>query len=95
MAAQVTDNAARHRFEMQEGEATAIIAYRQAGPGRIDMLHTEVPESLSGQGVGSRLVQGALDLARADGLKVVPSCSFVAAYIKRHPEYADLVAERG
>jgi hypothetical protein len=55
-------------------------------------VHTEVPEALSGQGVGSRLVRGALDLIRAEGLMVVPSCSFVAAWIGKHPDYADLVA---
>ena len=49
------------------------------------LLHTEVPEALSGQGVGSKLVRGTLDAVRGDGAKVVPRCEFVAAYIERHP----------
>ena len=55
-------------------------------------MHTEVPKRLEGRGIGSQLVAGALDIARAQGLTVVPRCSFVKAYIKRHPAYADLLA---
>ena len=54
-------------------------------------IHTEVPEALSGKGVGSKLVAGALTQVRADGLKVVAECSFVRTYLARHPEYADLL----
>ena len=95
MTAQVTDNTARHRFELDVDGTTAVIVYRPAGDGVLELVHTEVPESLSGQGVGSRLVKGALDMIRARGTRVIPSCSFVAAYIQRHPEYADMVAARG
>ena len=95
MAGQVTDHRERHRFEMEEGGTTAIIAYRRLGDGAIELVHTEVPEELSGQGVGSRLVRGALDLIRAEGLRVIPSCSFVAAWIGKHPDYAEMVAEAG
>lgn len=56
--------------------------------------HTEVPAALEGRGVGSRLVEAALDHVRALGAGVIPSCPFVAAYIRRHPEQADLVPER-
>ncbi len=54
-----------------------------------------MPEALSGQGVGSKLVRGVLDALRAEGAKVVPRCEFVAAYIARHPEYRDLLADEG
>ncbi|HEX7775877.1 MAG TPA: GNAT family N-acetyltransferase, partial [Parvibaculum sp.] len=54
---------------------------------------TVVPEELGGKGVGSRLAKGALDAVRAEGLKVVPQCPFIAAYIKKHPEYQPLVIE--
>ena len=50
------------------------------------------PPAIEGHGVGSKLVRGALDAARDQGLRVVPQCPFVAAYIKRHPEYEDLLA---
>ncbi len=88
MADAVTDNQEENRFEM--AGTGALIVYQRL-PGRIDLVHTKVPEALSGQGVGSRLVKGALDLIRAEGLRVVPSCPFVAAFIERHPRYRSLV----
>ena len=91
---QVEDNPAASRFEMGSGDSTAFVEYRRAGD-RIALLHTEVPEALSGKGVGSKLVSGTLDAVRAEGLKVVPRCEFVAAYIERHPEYRDLLANEG
>jgi predicted GNAT family acetyltransferase len=92
MTGDVTDNRHHSRFEMEVGaEDPAIIAYERHGP-RIVLTHTVVPEAASGQGVGSRLVRGALALVRQEGLQVVPRCSFVAAYIERHPEERDLLA---
>ena len=91
---QVTDNPATSRFEMTSGDSTAFVEYRRAGA-RIALLHTEVPEALSGQGVGSKLVRGVPEALRAEGSKVVPRCGFVAACIKRHPEYRDLLADEG
>ena len=92
---EVKDNPATSRFEMASGGAVAFVEYGATGDGRIVLLHTEVPEALSGQGVGSKLVRGTLDAVRAEGLKVVPRCEFVAAYIGRHPEYRDMVADEG
>jgi predicted GNAT family acetyltransferase len=51
----------------------------------------EVPPELGGKGIGSKLIKGALDQARAEGLKVVAQCPFVKAYIEKHNEYADLL----
>ncbi len=92
---EVTDNPARSRFEMASGGAVAFVGYRREGGDHIVLTHTEVPEALSGQGVGSKLVRGVLDTLRAEGAKVVPRCEFVAAYVERHPEYRDLVADKG
>ncbi len=89
---EVRDNPATSRFEMASGDAVAFAEYRRAGD-RIVLVHTEVPEALSGQGVGSKLVRGTLDAVRAEGSKVVPRCGFVAAHIERHPEYRDLLAD--
>jgi uncharacterized protein len=88
----VKDNPAKGRFEMTSGDVLAVIEYRRADD-RIVLTHTEVPDVLAGQGVGSRLVRGVLDTMRAEGTKVVPRCEFVAAFIARHPEYQDLVAQ--
>ncbi|EWY37170.1 hypothetical protein N825_21525 [Skermanella stibiiresistens SB22] len=57
----------------------------------IVLVHTEVPDALSGHGVGSKLVRGTLDDIRRRGLKVVPSCTFVRGFLDKHPEYQDLV----
>ena len=88
----VSDNPAMSRFEMTSGGAIAFVEYRRAGD-RVVLTHTEVPETLSGQGVGSKLVSGVLDKIRSEGRTVVAECEFVAAFIKRHPGYQSLVAE--
>ena len=90
--AEVTDNRAESRFELETEGGTAIAAYRRSEGGRIVFTHTEVPAELEGQGIGSALIRGALDQVRAEGLKVVPACSFVRAWIERHPEAQDLLA---
>ncbi len=92
---EVKDNQAASRFEMASGGAVAFVEYERAGGGRIALLHTEVPEALSGQGIGSKLARGVLDALRAEGAKIVPRCEFVAAYVERHPEYRDMVADEG
>jgi len=86
----VRDNKAQHRFEMGAGDDAAV-AYYSLAPGVITLTHTEVPTALRGQGIASRLTRGVLEAARAQGLKVVPRCSFVAAFMSRHPEFNDLL----
>jgi predicted GNAT family acetyltransferase len=86
----VVDNRARRRFEAAVGADLAIAAYERA-EGQIIFVHTEGPPALRGHGVAEKLVQAALDTARAEGLAVVPQCPFVAAFIRRHPAYQDLV----
>lgn len=86
----VRDNPGESRFEARLGGQLAVSEYKLSGE-TIVFTHTEVPESLEGQGVGSALVRGALDHAREQGYGVAPICPFVAAYIRRHQEYQDLV----
>jgi len=86
----VIDNKAHHRFELVvEGHLAA--AYYKVEGNVITFIHTEVPLELGGKGVGSKLVQGALDQVRAAGMKVIPICPFVKAWIGKHPEYKDLL----
>jgi predicted GNAT family acetyltransferase len=87
----VRDNAQRHRFELDADGSVAFSNYTRSG-NTLTIMHTEVPAALNGKGVGSALVRGLLDIARAQGLKVRPLCPFVSAYIGKHPEYADLLA---
>jgi predicted GNAT family acetyltransferase len=88
--AQVVNNEAENRFEITVENHTGRLEYQRKGS-QIALTHTEVPDALAGQGIGGKLAQGALEYARENKLSVVPFCSFVAGYIKRHPEYADLV----
>ena len=85
------DNTALSRFELDGPGATAVLNYKLAD-GVMTLLHTETPPAARGRGLASQLVQGALDNARSRGLTVVPVCSFVSAYLAKHPEYRDLVA---
>jgi uncharacterized protein len=64
------------------------------GSGEVEFLHTNINTRYEGQGVGSQLVAGALDLVRASGRRAIAACPFVAAFVTRHREYADMMTER-
>jgi uncharacterized protein len=87
----VTRNAEDHRFEATLDGHTSVLTYREAA-GRVTLIHTEVPPELRGRRIADMLARGALEDARRRGLQVRPVCAFVQAFMKRHPEYADLVA---
>ncbi|HEY0086108.1 MAG TPA: GNAT family N-acetyltransferase [Allosphingosinicella sp.] len=87
----VTDNRGESQYELIVDGHTALAAYSRE-EGKISFTHTEVPEELEGQGVGTKLIAGALDQVRAEGLKIVPLCSFVRHYVETHPDVQDLVA---
>jgi len=87
---EVTDNNAASRYEATVEGTLAILEYQRSSS-RVTLIHTNVPTALEGRGVGSALARLALDDARARGIEVVPTCPFVAAYIRRHPEYLDTV----
>lgn len=93
MASAVRDNPASQRYELDVEGSVAFIDYRRAGD-VVTLIHAEVPHSMRGAGVGSTLVRGALELARSHGDRIVPRCSFVAAYLRRHPEFDDLRVDR-
>ena len=86
----VSDNPAQQRYELAvDGHVAA--SYYEIADGVITFVHTEVPPELGGKGIGSKLIKGALDQVRAEGLKVIAQCPFVKAYFEKHPEYADLL----
>jgi predicted GNAT family acetyltransferase len=89
---QVADNEERRRYEaLVDGEVAGASYYRDGDGVRV-LTHTEVADEFGGQGVGGKLVAGALDDIRTRGLRVRLLCPFAAAYVERHPEYAELVA---
>jgi len=87
----VSDNPERHRFEVHVGDELAGIAAYRLEPGQIVFTHTEIEPAFEGRGLAGRLAAEALDAARQRGLAVVPRCPYIASYIRRHPQYADLV----
>ena len=88
----VTDNKQQSRYELAMDGGTAVLQYTERD-GALYLIHTEVPPELEGQGLGGRIVKHALEDAKSRGIKVVPWCPFVRAYIKGHPEYEALVHE--
>lgn len=79
------------RFEARVGRLKAFITYRREGR-RLALDHTWVPPELEGRGLADRLTRTAFDYARSEGLEVVPECSYVKAWVEKHPEVHELVA---
>lgn len=90
MLAGVIDNPAAARYEMQVPQGLAFVAYRRAGD-VLSLDHAEVPAATRGTGLAARFLSAVLDDIRQRGLKVVPRCSYVASFIRRHPAYQDIV----
>jgi uncharacterized protein len=91
MPATVRNNPGRTRYELEVDGHLAVAVYTLA-PGVITFVHTEVPKELGGRGVGTVLARGALEDVRRQGLKVVVRCSFIKAFMAKHPEFNDLLA---
>ncbi|MFE2009152.1 GNAT family N-acetyltransferase [Streptomyces sp. NPDC059491] len=94
MEPQVTDRPEKSRYEILAGDdGTEIAGFAEyhLSDGEIAFLHTETDSRFAGRGLGGLLARGALDDARARGLRVLPYCPFIRGWIGRHPAYADLV----
>jgi uncharacterized protein len=87
----IRDNPAMRRFEMLVGDGALAVAYYKVEDGRVVLLHTEVPQELSGLGYGSRLAHGVFEALRCDGKGVIAKCPFMSSYAARHPEYGALL----
>ena len=86
----IVNNSAKQRYELAvDGHVAAT--YYKIDDGVITFIHTEVPSELGGKGIGSKLIRGALDSVRTAGLKVIPQCPFVKAFIDKNPAYQDLL----
>ncbi|MFG1667737.1 GNAT family N-acetyltransferase [Streptomyces sp. Y7] len=81
---------AAHQYEiLVDGRRGGLTAYRDRGDQRV-FFHTEVDDAFAGQGLGTELVQGALADVRESGKRIVPVCPYVAKFLKRHEEFADI-----
>lgn len=92
---EIADNPERHRFELRAGGEVAAFSEYNAVKGALLFTHTEVSPAHEGKGYGSQLVAHALEDVRSRGLQVIPACPFVSAYIRKHPEWIELVTESG
>ncbi|MEY8877141.1 MAG: GNAT family N-acetyltransferase [Leptothrix sp. (in: b-proteobacteria)] len=93
LAAVVHHDASHQRFEAVVDGLSCVADYRLSGS-VVTFTHTGVPRALQGRGVAAELVRSALDWVRAEGLTVVPACSYVHVYMQRHPATQDLLAQR-
>lgn len=82
----------QQRFVVSLSGGDAVLDYVEQPDGSLDLRHTFTPPALRGQGIAGSVVLFAFDHARANGLKIVPTCPFVRRMLQEHPEYADLVA---
>lgn len=89
----VAHNAGAHRYEAVVDGHRSVCEYVLADDGRMVFTHTVVPAELRGRGIAEKLVRAALAEARTAGRRVVPTCSYVARFIERHPEFQDLLAQ--
>ncbi|WP_418696525.1 GNAT family N-acetyltransferase [Bacteroides sp.] len=88
---ELIDNKEQRQYEFHVEEYTPRIEYIKSSNGEIYLTHTEVPSALSGRGIGSLLVEKTLKDIENQGLRLVPLCPFVAAYIHKHPEWKRVV----
>lgn len=89
----IRDNPEQHRVEaLLDGEVVGFADYRVRSETVRSFVHTEVDDSMEGQGVGGQLVHGVMDAARDQGFRILPSCSFVRSYMREHEETHDLLA---
>lgn len=90
---EILNNEKARRFEAAVEGGTAFLRYHIEEPEKIHLLYVEVPVESRGRGIAAELASHALEFARERALKVIPVCSYVVAYLQRHPEYAPLVAK--
>lgn len=86
----VTNNREQQRYELSVDGHIAFANYRRTD-GTVIITHTETPAALRGRGIAAILIKGALEQIRAERMKVVAACGYVADYVAKHPEYSDLV----
>jgi len=95
MEPRIEHEAEKGRFVAPLDDGQAVLTYARAGDDRLNYYRTWVPPSHRNRGIGEALVLTAMEHARSEGKKVIPTCPFVSAVVERHPEYQDLLADHG
>lgn len=90
MSLEITQDSQHNRFTAFVDGHRCVIDYL-LNDGVMKITHTGVPDAVGGRGIAAEMTKFALDTARRDGLKVVPICSYTVAYVRRHPEYSDIL----
>lgn len=85
----IRHNPSANRFETTVENSLSVIDYSLHG-NELALTHVGVPRAVEGRGIAGELTQAALDWARAQKYRVIPICPYVAAWLRRHPDYADL-----
>jgi predicted GNAT family acetyltransferase len=86
----IRDNATQHRFELEAEGGVAFVTYRPIAGG-LYLMHTETPPEWRGRGIASRLARGTLEMIRSRGQKIRVGCDFLIDFMRRHPEFDDLL----
>lgn len=76
-----------------DGRVVGFSEYHVEDDGTLCFFHTEVDDDREGQGIGSQLAAGVVEVARAEGVRIIPECSFIRSYLRRHEDTQDVVAE--
>jgi predicted GNAT family acetyltransferase len=92
MEVKIKENKEKKRFEVEVENKLALIEYIRAED-KIYLTHTEVPSELEGKGIASSMAKQVLQQIKDEDLKLVPLCPFIASYVKRHPEWKEILAE--
>ncbi len=94
MASEIVHDEAQRRFTLDRDGQASYLVYRRLDDATVAFVHTYTPPALRGRGTAARVVEHALQWAEAEGLKVVPSCWFVAEYVERMPAWKRVLASR-
>ncbi|OAD92219.1 acetyltransferase [Aequorivita soesokkakensis] len=92
MEVKIKENKEKKRFEAEVENKLALIEYIRAED-KMYLTHTEVPSELEGKGIASSMAKQVLQQIKDENLKLVPLCPFIASYVKRHPEWKEILAE--
>lgn len=88
---EVNHNSEKSQFEVKKEPQLAVLEYKMHR-GTMYLMHTKVPEALSGEGIGSQLAKSALEYAKSEKLPILIYCSFIRDYVEKNPQYQPLIA---